>query len=52
MLRDVLAPDTGPFDQLLTGPEIKALLARRDVFLGYVDKLIARHGEAKVLAFP
>jgi hypothetical protein len=52
MLREVLAPDTGPFDQLLTGPEIKALLARRDVFLGYVDELIARHGEAKVLAFP
>jgi hypothetical protein len=51
-LRAVLAPDTGPYEQLLTDSELKALLSRRDAALAYVDGLIARHGEAQVLAFP
>ena len=51
-LRAVLDVDTGPYDELLTDEELAALLARRDVLLAYVDELIARHGEAKVLAFP
>lgn len=37
---------------VLTTPEIQALLARRDVALRYVDSLIAQHGADKVLVFP
>lgn len=51
-LKQILAPDLGPFDRLLTDEELDALLARRDALLVYVEGLIARHGEAKVLAFP
>jgi hypothetical protein len=51
-LRAALADDTGPFDELLTGGEIAAVIARRDLILDYVDALIAEHGEDKVLAFP
>ena len=51
-LRPLLSTDTGPYEQLLTDAELGALLSRRDVLLAYVDELIGRHGEAKVLAFP
>ncbi|HVV87652.1 MAG TPA: hypothetical protein VHE35_31640 [Kofleriaceae bacterium] len=51
-LRKVLSVDTGPYEEILTGPEIAAVLQRRDTLLKYIDELIARHGEAKVLAFP
>ncbi|MBK9070692.1 MAG: hypothetical protein IPL79_06790 [Myxococcales bacterium] len=44
--------DPAPFDYLLSNDEIAGILRRRDVFIGYVDDLIAKHGEAKVLAFP
>lgn len=47
-----LEPDAAPFDRLLTDAEIAAMLGRRDVLLAYIDDLIARHGEAKVLVFP
>lgn len=51
-LRAVLTPDAAPFDALLTDEEIAALLGRRDRALTYIDGLISKHGEAKVLAFP
>jgi hypothetical protein len=44
--------DTGDFDYLLDEDEIAALLSRRDHLLGYIDQLIAQHGEQAVLAFP
>lgn len=44
--------DPAPFDYLLSNDEIAGIMRRRDVFIGYVDDLIAKHGEAKVLAFP
>jgi hypothetical protein len=34
---------------LLSGAEVDALMARRDAIVGYVDKLVAANGEAKVL---
>ena len=51
-VKQVLAGEVGPYEHLLTDAEIAAMLARRDVLLTYVDGLIAKHGEAKVLAFP
>lgn len=51
-VRAALAWDVEPFPQLLTDPEIAAILARRDAALAYVDGLIATHGEAAVLVFP
>jgi hypothetical protein len=51
-VREVMAVDAGPFDALLTERELAALLSRRGLLLDYVDELIARHGEDKVLAFP
>ncbi len=44
--------DDGPLGDLVTRPELEALMARRDGALRYVDGLIAEHGEAAVLAFP
>lgn len=41
-----------PLGPLLSGPEITALLARRDHLLSYIDGLIAQYGEANVLALP
>ena len=38
-------------DAVLTEPEMKALIARRDLALKYVDKLIAHFGEERVLVF-
>jgi hypothetical protein len=37
---------------LLSDEEMRAILARRDNMLRHVDRLIAEHGEAAVLAFP
>jgi hypothetical protein len=37
---------------LLTDVEIRAIIARRDHFLEYIDRLIAELGEAAVLALP
>lgn len=51
-LQAALAVDRGPYDELLTRREIAAVLGRRAVALGYIDQLIATHGEDKVLAFP
>jgi hypothetical protein len=44
--------DHGALGALLSPDEVTALLARRDAALAYIDDLIARHGEAEVLAFP
>ena len=51
-VQEVLTRDPGPYQELLTGTEIDALLGRRDALLKYIDDLIAAHGEDKVLAFP
>jgi hypothetical protein len=53
-IRVALEPgaDGGPFPVLLSPAEIRAVLGRREFALAYIDGLIARHGEAKVLAFP
>lgn len=47
-----IEPEAAPFDRLLTDAEIAAMLGRRDVLLAYIDGLIAKHGEDKVLVFP
>jgi len=36
----------------LRDEEVKAVLARRDVVLKYIDQLIAANGEKRVLVFP
>jgi hypothetical protein len=51
-LRAALVPDGGAFELLLTDSEIRAVLGRRDAALAHIDRLIARHGEDAVLAFP
>ncbi len=51
-VREVMVHDVEPFDQILTEAEIEAVMSRRDVLLEYVDGLIAKHGENKVLVFP
>ncbi len=51
-LRTVLAEDTGPFDELLSEREIKALISRRDYAIAYIDVLVETHGEENVLVFP
>ena len=48
----VLARDTGPFDELLSEREIKAIMSRRDYAIAYIDRLIATHGEENVLVLP
>jgi hypothetical protein len=48
----VLSVDVEPFDKILTESEIEAMMARRDSLIEYVDGLIAKHGEDKVLVFP
>jgi hypothetical protein len=47
-LKGALAVEEG----LLTEPEARAVLMRRDVALRHIDGLIAQHGEAQVLVFP
>lgn len=51
-LREAMTTDTGPYEQLLTNSEIAAVLYRKDAFLGYVDDLIANHGQDAVLVYP
>lgn len=51
-IRNAMSGGIEPFDALLSDEEIKALLARRDLALEYIDGLIAEHGEDAVLAFP
>ncbi len=51
-VREVLAVDIEPFQYYLSDEEVTALLARRDAALVYIDGLIARYGEERVLAFP
>jgi hypothetical protein len=46
-LRNAMAPDTG----VLSEPELRSVLARRDVALKYIDGLIAQFGAEKVLVF-
>ena len=51
-VRAAVAKDIAPFSALLSEAEILAFVKRRDVFVGYVDRLIKRHGEESVLVFP
>ena len=51
-VRDAIGHDTGPFDELLTDVEISAVMARRDLAIAYIDRLITKHGEDAVLALP
>ena len=51
-LQEALATDIEPFEYLLTDPEIKSVLARRDYAMRYIDHLIEVHGEEAVLVFP
>lgn len=51
-VRREIGRDVEPFPYLLDDAEIVALLARRDSALVYLDSLIAKYGEEKVLAFP
>jgi len=52
MIEAALGGDDDLLGPLLTGVEIHAILARRDHFLGYIDRLIAELGEDAVLALP
>ena len=47
-----LASPDGDLGPLLNPTEIRAIGHRRDYVVRYVDRLIERHGEAAVLAFP
>ena len=47
-----LGGDDALLGPLLTGVEIRAIIARRDHFLAYIDRLITELGEAAVLALP
>jgi hypothetical protein len=51
-LREATAWDREPYDALLTEREIAGILSRREIALGYVDRLIAAHGDDAVLRFP
>jgi hypothetical protein len=51
-IRTIMSDDRGPFVELLSDREIRAVLGRRDEALAYIDRLISRHGEDAVLAFP
>jgi len=52
LARTLAGPDDGGLGPLLTPIEIRAILARRDHVVEHVDDLIARFGEAAVLALP
>mgnify|MGYP007071000231 FL=1 len=47
-LRTALERDPG----VLTDEEIASVVARRDVVLGYIDRLIEKYGDERVLVFP
>ncbi|HEY0191479.1 MAG TPA: hypothetical protein VGC42_10190 [Kofleriaceae bacterium] len=53
---EAIAAAIGPDDELLgpllTAAEIRAMIARRDHFLEYIDRLIGELGEDAVLALP
>ena len=51
-LRRALTGDGGTPVEILTLPEIRAVVARRDVVRRHVDQLIGQYGAANVLAFP
>ena len=51
-LRRALGAEAGGTHELLTPPEIAALLGRRDVVRHHIDSLIARYGAREVLYFP
>ncbi len=48
---EILA-DAEPFPFLLRDSEVNAIMARRDVAIGYIDALIKKHGDGTILAFP
>jgi hypothetical protein len=52
MLRRALAEEAGTPAEILTLPEIRAVVARRDVVRGHIEELIERHGASNVLVFP
>jgi hypothetical protein len=47
-----VGPDDAGLAPLLEPAEIRAILARRDHIVQYIDDLIAQYGEGKVLALP
>jgi hypothetical protein len=49
MLRE---DDAGTPLEILTAPEIRAVVTRRDLLRGYIDELIAQYGAKNVLYFP
>jgi hypothetical protein len=51
-IKAALGGDDDLLGPLLTEVEIRAIIARRDHFLGYIDHLIADLGEDAVLALP
>jgi hypothetical protein len=51
-LRRLLGQDAGTPIEILTPPEIRAVVARRDVARRYIDDLIAQFGAKNVLSFP
>ncbi len=50
--RAMVMPPESKLAPLLKPVEIKAILARRDHMMKWIDGLIARHGEQAVLGFP
>jgi len=51
-LERILGEDAGHPMEILTEPEIRAVVARRDVVRRYIDDLIAQYGAKNVLVFP
>jgi len=51
-LERVLGQDAEAPIEILTRPEIRAVVARRDVARRYIDDLIAQYGAKNVLSFP
>lgn len=51
-VRAAVGRDAAPFEHILTGDEIAALLGRRDYAVARIDELIAAHGAESVLVFP
>jgi len=52
MIEAALGSDDRLLGPLLTRVEIRAIIARRDHFIEYIDRLIAEFGEDAVLALP
>ena len=50
-VKAVVSHDVEPFAQLLSDLEVSALMSRRDKALAYIDRLIRRFGEERVLVF-